>query len=89
MEFDRVMEALEARAAAVPTNADSTFVLAVQRFFTGDARSCQTLAWLLKAVPSDDVAALFVTASIERFGVQKRADEAGNVPVHGAREKTR
>ncbi len=89
VEFDRVMEALESRAAAVPSNADSKFVLAVQRYFTGDERSRETFAWLSKAVPDDEVAALFVSASIERFGVKRKSNEAGTVPDRALRDETR
>jgi len=88
VEFDRVMEALEVRAAKIPSNADSKFVLAVQRFFTGDARCRETFAWLLEAVPGDQVAALFVEASVERFGVQLRSDEAGMDSARNAEDES-
>ncbi len=88
VEFDRVMEALEDRGARVPSNADSKFVLAVQRFFTGDARCRETFAWLSKAVPDDEVAALFVEASTERFGVQMRPDEAGKDSARNAEDES-
>lgn len=88
VEFDRVMEALETRAAAVPGNADSKFVLAVQRFFTGDARCRETFTWLQKAVPDDDVAALFVEACLERFGTRRTPDEAGKDPARDAQDES-
>ena len=67
-EFDRVMKALEVRAAAVPSDADAKFVFAFQRYLTGDARCRATFDWLARTVPDDEVAALLVKATTARFG---------------------
>jgi hypothetical protein len=84
-EYDRVMKALGGRASATPSNADSKFVLAIERFFAGDARCRETFAWLLSAVPEDEVAALCLAAATKRFGPR----EPGKDPARGAREETK
>jgi thioredoxin-like negative regulator of GroEL len=66
-EFDRVMRALEERAAASPEGSDARFLLALQRYFTGDPRARRDFAALAQALPEDETVALFRMAVEERF----------------------
>ena len=76
-EFRRVLAALEKRAAAIPSNADSRFVLAVQRYYTGDARCMARFAWLAANVPDDRESAAFAAAAAKRFGTPEKPEKKG------------
>ena len=70
-EFDRVLKALEKRAAAVPGNADAKFTLAVIRFFRMDARCKETFAWQVRVTPKDEAAKLCHEAAERRLPKKK------------------
>jgi len=66
-EFDRVLQALEQRAAAAPPAGDARFLLAAQRFFSGDPRAKELIAPLREALPEDEAVAALAKACEERF----------------------
>jgi thioredoxin-like negative regulator of GroEL len=76
-EFDRVLAALEARAAAAPADGDARFLLAVERYFTGDPRCREDLEALHAAHPKDGAVALLRGAVGSRF---KAPDDLPAIP---------
>lgn len=66
-EFDRVVKALEARAAASPVDGDARFLLAAERYFSGDVRCRETFDLLHEARPLDGAVDRFRAASAQRF----------------------
>jgi tetratricopeptide (TPR) repeat protein len=70
-EFDRVLRSLEERAAASPAGSDARFLLAVQRYFTGDPRARTDFARLGRDLPEDEAVALFRMAVEERFKAEE------------------
>ena len=71
-EFDRVMKALEARAAESPVDGDARFLLATERYFAGDVRCREALDLLQKARPMDAAVAHLRVGAAARF---KNPDE--------------
>jgi tetratricopeptide (TPR) repeat protein len=76
-EFDRVLKELEARAEAAPVDGDARFLLAAERFFTGDVRCRESLDALHVAKPMDEAVDLFRAAAARRF---KAAEELPAIP---------
>jgi len=66
-EFDRVLTALEKRAAASGTGSDARLLLGAMRYFSGDPRARETFAALAAAHPDDPAVSLFRTAVEKRF----------------------
>jgi tetratricopeptide (TPR) repeat protein len=77
-EFDRVLTALEARAAAAPVDGDARFLLGLQRYFAGDPRCRETFALLAEARPEDEAVNRFRAAVEKRF---LAADELPPLPA--------
>ena len=63
----RILKQLETRAAAGEAGSNANYLLAVQRYFTGDPRARDTFRALARALPEDATVALFVKAVEERF----------------------
>jgi len=66
-EFDRVMAALEKRAAASEKGSDARFLLGAMRYFSGDPRARESFTALREALPGDPAVSLFREAVEKRF----------------------
>ena len=66
-EFDRILAQLEARAAGSDETSDERFLLAAQRFFSGDPRALPELEELWKQLPGDVAVDRLYDAARKRF----------------------
>ncbi|MCK6459957.1 MAG: hypothetical protein L6Q95_08695, partial [Planctomycetes bacterium] len=66
-EFDRVMGELVTRAEQGPAGGDARFLLAVERYFTGDPKAVEGFTALRAALPDDKAVELFDAAATKRF----------------------
>lgn len=66
-EFYRVLSKLKAKRQADPLNADLTFLVVYQHYFSGDPQAVVYHAQLAKAHPADPMAVLFGPKLAERF----------------------
>jgi len=66
-EFDRVMGELRTRAEQSPAGSDARFLLAAERYFTGDPKSVEGFLELRAALPDDQAVVLFAGAAEKRF----------------------
>lgn len=73
-EFDRVMGELRGRAEQSPAGSDARFLLAAERYFSGDPKALEGFLELRAALPGDEAVALFVTSAEKRFA------NAGELP---------
>jgi hypothetical protein len=67
-EFDRVLGELAQRAQDSPAGSDARFLLAVERFFSGDPKAVEGFRELDAAVSGDEALTLFREAAEKRFG---------------------
>ena len=70
-EFERVRAELESRAAKSDPGSDPQFLLAVERYFTGDARAIEDFDALAKVHPDDKTVSTFVAEAKKRFKTDK------------------
>jgi len=77
-EFDRVMAELE---KAAPKSGDARFLVAVQRYFSGDPRAREAFAALAEERPDDELIKAF------RDAVEKRFKAAAELPELESPEK--
>jgi len=73
-EYDRVVAALEKRAAAAPPDGDARFLLGYERYFAGDPRARVDFAALAERMPEDQAVTLLGAAADRRF------PDAGDLP---------
>jgi hypothetical protein len=71
-EFDRVMVELRVRAEQSPAGSDTRFLLAAERYFSGDPKAVDGFVELKAALPDDKAVALFSESAAKRFAA---ADE--------------
>jgi len=71
-EFERVMGELTERAEQSPPGSDARFLLAAERYFSGDPKSVEGFGALRTALPDDKAVELFDSAAAKRFAT---ADE--------------
>jgi tetratricopeptide (TPR) repeat protein len=67
-EFDKAVRRLETLAARRAPDSDARFLVAVQRYCSGDPRSRVDFTDLSKLLPGDPVVSVFAEASLTRFG---------------------
>ena len=77
-EFGRVLADLTMRAMASPPGSDARFLMAFQRYFSGDPAAHDDLRLYVAAVPSDAAAKLMLAAAQERF--QPKAEMTVSAP---------
>jgi hypothetical protein len=73
-EFDRVMGELQKRAEESPVGSDARFLLAAERYFSGDPKAVEGLAELRAALPGDQAVEILDAAAAKRFAA------AGDLP---------
>lgn len=73
-EFDRVMGELRGRAEQSTAGSDARFLLAAERYFTGDPKAVEGFRELRAALPGDQAVTLFLEAAEKRFAA------AGDLP---------
>jgi hypothetical protein len=66
-EFERVMGELAKRAEESPEGSDARFLLAAERYFTGDPKAVEGFVALRAALPDDKAVELFDAAAAKRF----------------------
>jgi tetratricopeptide (TPR) repeat protein len=70
-EFDKVVQALEAKAAQSPAGSDLRFLAGVQRYFAGDPRARESFRALAEVRPDDAAVKLFGEAVEKRFKAEE------------------
>ena len=70
-EFERIRAELESRAGKSDPGSDPQFLLAVERYFTGDPRAVEDFDALAKALPDDKTVSTFVAEAKKRFKTDK------------------
>jgi hypothetical protein len=66
-EFERVMGELAKRAEESPAGSDARFLLAAERYFSGDPKAVDGFRELRTALPDDKAVELFDAAAAKRF----------------------
>jgi hypothetical protein len=66
-EFERVIGELVKRAEQSPPGSDARFLLAAERYFTGDPKAVEGFTELRAALPDDKAVELFDAAAAKRF----------------------
>jgi tetratricopeptide (TPR) repeat protein len=66
-EFEHVMADLQKRAEATPEGSDERFLLAAERYFSGDPKAVEGFAALKTSLPEDKAVELFDASAAKRF----------------------